>query len=242
MKLKASNSTGTSKNLIAHHEYPIWITFPRTIKLLQNKRSANPRNCYEEHTQNTGFNATIILLSAASIEGFLVESLTSIKYMSKFKAGKTFQDRLDNYFLKKVAFASFKDFPELFELSLGRPISKLIKDEELIAGIKCLIDLRNAIAHGRSVSWQYFSESDIDLKDDDASGVEFYNPYDKIYAYLLKYKLVKKHDDIFKNKVADHFSSIIKPYMNAVAQLLPPAQSKKLTVSIAFAFREVSFE
>ena len=54
--------------------------------------------------------------------------------------------------------ASFRDFPELFRLALGKPLSELINDKQLINGVRKLIDFRNGIGHGRSSVYHGFGE------------------------------------------------------------------------------------
>src|SRR5712671_147501 len=194
MTKKPDNS---DKNVTSYSEHPIWTTSPATVKWLQKQRSTfkTEKHFAELNERLRGINATIILLSAACIEGFLVECLLSYAIGNRFSSKNTFEGRLDHAFLKQVSKAMFRDFPELFTLTLGKPLEQLITDKPLIEGVKFLFNFRNGIAHGRSVVYQTYA---IDLEDD--VDYEMENQYKAIHEYLEEKRLIFRDADLFKNK------------------------------------------
>jgi hypothetical protein len=199
-------------------EQPIWIAFPSTIEGLKSARPRPKPSVEQAHLSNKlrGINAAIILLSAACIEGFLVECLLSFEIGTQFSPRATFDDRLHHDFRKRILTASFGDFQELFVLALGEPLSKFISNPPLIEGVKILIDFRNGIAHARSVGYQTCAtESENEFK------LEIGNQYRQVHKHLESKKLIKGNDDFFTVAVADYFSGLIKPYTEAVLPHLP---------------------
>lgn len=186
----------------------------------------------EFHERNRGINATIVLLSAACLEGFLVECLNSFIIGSRFVPQDTFEGRLDHAFLRRVSRATFKDFPELFTLTLGRPLEAAVDNKPLIDGVRLLFNFRNGIAHARSVVYQTYAE---DLEDDVDYEIE--NQYKTIHEYLEQKKLIYRHEDLFKNEIADHFAGFVKPYIEAIVPLLPVPQSDNVKVLVALAYK-----
>ena len=237
MKQNAKKANDPNKRVTSYSARAIWTGFPSTIKWLQNQRSADKTllERVEFHERDRGFNATIILLSAACLEGFLVECLNSYTIGNRFASKDTFEGRLDHAFLKRVSTAMFKDFPELFTLTLGKPLSELITDDNLIEGVEALRAFRNGIAHARPVIYQTCAE---DLDDD--VDYEMEGQYKTIHEYLEKRKLIYGHEDIFQSKIADHFAGLVRPYMEAVVPLLPVPQSDNVKMLAKMAFKTKS--
>ncbi len=235
MKSTRKKPDEVNKKITSYSTHPIWPTIPGTVKLLQKSRATlKTDKLYAElHQRIRGVNATIILLSATCIEGFLVECLLSYTIGYRFATKDTFQRRLDLDFLKNISKATFKDFPELFTLTLGIPLSELITDKPLLESVRTLIDFRNGIAHGRSISYETYA---TDLGDD--VDYEMENQYKAIHAYLTKNKFVYRHEDILKNEIADHFAGIVKPYIDVVIPLLPEVQSDNVKSLVKWANRE----
>ena len=204
------------------------------VKWLQQDRNKVKTQAerIEFHERNRGINATIVLLSAACLEGFLVECLNSFIIGSRFAPHDTFEGRLDHAFLKKVSRATFKDFPELFTLTLGRPLEEALDNKPLIDGVRLLFNFRNGIAHARSVVYQTYED---DLEDDVDYEIE--NQYEKIHEYLKQRKRIYRHEELFKNEIADHFAGFVNPYIDAVVPLLPVPQSNNVKILVALAFR-----
>ena len=225
----------SNKKITSYSETPIWTTIPATVKWLQKERNTfHAQNQYRElYERFRGINSTIILLSAACIEGFLVECLLSYAIGNRFASKETFEGRLDHDFLKRVSKAMFRDFPELFTLTLGKPLEELIENKDLIGGVKLLFNFRNGIAHGRSVVYQTYA---LDLEDD--VDYEMGSQYKAIYDYLEKRNLIYRHEDIFKSEIADHFADLVKPYIEAVISLLPVPQSDNIKALVTQAYRD----
>jgi len=222
------------KKITTFHERPIWTAFPSTIALLQQSRKQNQtsKELAESYNSRRGVNATIILLSAACIEGFLVECLKSYTIGNKFASKDTFDGRLAHDLQNRVSTATFGDFQYLFILTLGKPISELISDKELLQGVRTLIDFRNGIAHARSVGY----ESDA-LDNDDYTEYYVEQQYKAVHEYLEKKKLAFNDEDFFSGSVADHFAGLLKSYLNAVVELLPVPQSDNVKMLVKFAFK-----
>lgn len=220
--------------ITSYSEQPVWTTFPVTIKWMREQRDAiKTSELPTQYFRRQGMNATIILLSAACLEGFLVECLSSFAIGNRFASKDTFQGRLDHDFLQRISSATFGDFPDLFRLTLGHPISELLADEKLLKGVRTLIDFRNGIAHGRSV---VYLKGEQHLDEDD---YEIGNQYERVHEYLEQQKLIFASHDLFDNKeVADHFVGLIKPYMEAVVALLPVPQSDNVKALVKLAWKQ----
>ena len=219
----------------SYHENEIWTAFPSTIKWLQSERGNKfilQLNGAQNYKRHRGMNATIILLSAACIEGFLVECLKSFAIGYRFSPKNTIEGRLDHDFLKRISTARFRDFPDLFRLTLGKPISELILRPELNEGVDNLIRFRNGIAHARSVVYETRAD---DLEDNVEYEIE--KQYKEVHKYLEKENLVYRNEEIFNDKTADHFANLVHPYTEAVASLLPVPQSDNVKALIKFAFK-----
>jgi len=218
----------------SYHENEIWTAFPSTIRWLQSERKIiqTPIERAQNYRKHRGTNATIILLSAACVEGFLVECLKSFAIGYRFSQKDTIEGRLDHDLLKRISTARFREFPDLFRLMLGKPISELVPQRKLIEGVKVLIDFRNGIAHARSIIYETRAE---DLEDDVEYEIE--KQYKEVHNYLQKENLVYRDEEIFNDKTADHFAGLVKPYVDAVVSLLPAPQSDNVKALINFAFK-----
>ena len=232
--MKTKPKVDLNKKVASYFERPVWTAFPSTILLLQQSRPRNQiaKELADTHNSRSGTNATIILLSAACIEGFLVECLKSFTIGNRFASKNTFEGRMEHDFLRRISTARFRDFADLFTLTLGQPISELVSDKTLIQGVLALISFRNGIAHARSVVYE---SEDFDV--DDYNEYTIDAQYKGIHEYLEKMKLVYQHDDFFNDAVADHFAKLVKPYLNTVVELLPVPQSDNVKSLVKFAFR-----
>ena len=225
-------------------ETSIWALYPNTINILQAQRlipktAIDRRDAYEK---NRGLNATIILLSALSIEGFLVDCLSTFMPGSRIHLDDNFQSRLDFEFTKRVVNATFSDFPELFTLTLGKPLSKLIKDQSLVAGVLRLIDFRNGLAHSRPVVYLGLDHefTTVDGATDYMTEYKMDKQYETVHAYLEARGLIFERQDLFRDDIADHFVGFVRPYMDAVLLLLPADNVSSVKHLVATAFRKPS--
>jgi hypothetical protein len=96
-----------NKTVFSYHRRLIWPSFPETISWLQKSRVSreNIQAFVKGYETNRGTNATIILLSAACIEGFLVECLNTYALGHRFSSKDTFEGRLDHDFLRRVSYS-----------------------------------------------------------------------------------------------------------------------------------------
>ena len=232
--MSATKPESSDKKVISYFDRAIWTTFHSMVHLLQNDRNSikTLAERIESNEKSRGVNATIVLISAACLEGFLVECLNSFIIGSRFAPKNTFEGRLDHAFLKRVSMATFKDFKELFTLTLGKPLEDLIENAPLIDGVRFLFQFRNGIAHARSIVYQAYIG---DLTDDVDYEIE--SQYKAIHDYLEKKNLISGHEDLFKDKIADHFAGFVKPYIDAVVPLLPVPQSDGVKILVALAYK-----
>jgi hypothetical protein len=231
--MSAKKPVTSNKKVICISDRAIWTTLPSMVNWLQQDRNKikTLAERMEFDERNRGINATIVLLSAVCLEGFLVECLNTFIIGSRFASQETFEGRLDHAFLKRVSRATFKEFPELFTLTLGKPLEEAIDNKPLIDGVRLLFNFRNGIAHARSVIYQTYAE---DLEDDVDYEIE--NQYKALHEYLGHKKLIYRNDDLFKNIIADHFAGFVKPYIDAVVPLLPEPQSDNVKILVALAY------
>ena len=232
--MRTSPKPKPGKKITTYHERSVWPSFPSTVVLLQQSRKHNQtsKELAESNNSRRGVNATIILISAACIEGFLVECLKTYTIGNKFASKDTFEGRLAHDLQNRFSTATFGNFPHLFSLTLGKPISELILDKDLLQGVKTLIDFRNGIAHARSVVY----ESDVWDKEGPIE-YDVESQYQTVHKYLEQKNLTINDEDFFTNSVADHFAGLVKSYLNAVVELLPVPQSDNVKMLVKFAFK-----
>ncbi len=224
----------SNKKPLLFVENLVWNTFPKMVKWLQKERNTfKTGNHFNLQMQNKGFNATIILLSATCIEGFLVECLLSYTIGSIYLINNTFEGRLEHDFREKVSKATFDDFPDLFKTAMGKPLKELVTEKNLIDGIHALIAFRNGLAHARSVAYHINENSSAGN-----TSFEMGSQYKNVHAYLKKQKIVFSDENIISNEIADHFAALIKPYIDAVVPLLPVPQSDSVKMLVSMAFNE----
>jgi hypothetical protein len=219
---------------VAYATHTVWMTLPATITLMKQHRNSGAKASTMLQAQflNTGVNASIILLSATCIEGFLVECLQSFATDIHFE-----NDQLQ----KEILTAMFPDFPRLFEQVLGKPLGDLIEND-IHKGSRMLVNFRNGLAHCRSASyWGYNVPSSTERK------FMLGGQYEEIYAYVKSHGLLDTQglkgveaivgtESLFTNKIADHFSNLVKPYMDEVLKQLPPPQTDSMGLMVTMAF------
>jgi hypothetical protein len=215
--------------------HPVWTNLPDTIKILQNSRTAQTENgrIYKFPTI-CGINTSIILLSATCIEGFLVECLSLFTVETLITAGETINDRMLHDLRVRISRATFGDFQELFSIVLGKSLSELIVNEPLIECIQTLIPFRNGLAHGRSISFESYTDSETQTTE-----TEIQQQYKVVYNYLIKNNLIIPSEHLIGNKVADHFAEQIFPFMNEVINVLPEKKKTAMDFFIALAKGEI---
>ena len=233
MKHKAKKSDNSQKKITSSISHTNWTSLPTTIKWLQKQRKSfkTPNRIGNWLQRSRGVNATIIMLSASCLEGFFVECLESFVGPWEMYPNNTFQNRLTKDLGKRISVATFAQFPDLFKITLGQPLSESIED--LNEGIRVLIDFRNIVAHARSTTYQSFDPPYSENED-----YEVEKQSRTIHSYLKKKKLITGTENLFTNEVADHFASLVKPYINEVLTLLPPVQSDNVIHLVNYAYQD----
>ena len=234
------------KDFTSFNELQIWITYPQTIRMLIENR-ISPKSG-EERAENycrlQGINATIILLSALTIEGFLTHCLTAMSCGSRFKPNDDFKSRLDYEFHQRATRATFNDFPSLFRIVLGKDPAELINDEKLIKGVRALISFRNGLAHSKPVvHFGLDHELQNHLGETDyLTEYEMEAQYKPVHDYLMEAKLIFFEDDkIFTPEIAAHFYGLVEPYINALLKNLPKRGVADVKQHVKLAFRKERF-
>ena len=233
-----------NKPVLSSYAHHIWYTFPSTVAWIQRERDKAMLN--DDHfvmkTRYRGINATIILLSAATLEGFLrgcLESFTKfslLDYPEEIIQPTDFSGRLELDYLKRVSGASFGDFPELFHLAIGNLPSELITNKDLVAGAKALILYRNAIAHANPARYVSYNKPKLGCEVE----YEISGRYKELDKYFKNHKLKFVGDDVlFQNEVADHFAALVKPYIKEVLSVLPKPQSGAMGHILTAAYQDM---
>ncbi len=230
---KKAKSKKTERKLHSVSTHPVWTTLPATIKVLQNSRAAHIEKSHHHYMQAVeGINVSIILLSAICIEGFFVECLLAFTDEAIILPKDTLKNRLLHELRVRISGATFSDYPDLFALVLGNKLHELIKNEPLIEAIIALIGFRNGFAHGRSISFETYTNIETQMAE-----TEIQKHYKRAYEYLIKYGLIAASESLTTVKVADHFAERVFPFMNLVRNVLPEPQKSTIRFYIEMAGR-----
>jgi hypothetical protein len=234
------------KAFTSFNESQIWITYPQTIRMLIENRITpkTGKEWAENYYRIQGINATIILLSALTIEGFLTHCLSEMSCGSRFKPSDDFKSRLDYEFHQRVTRATFNEFPSLFRIVLGKDPAELIDDDTLIKGVRALISFRNGLAHSKPVVYLGLDhEFENHLGQTDyVTEYEMEAQYKPVHEYLMEAKLIVLEDDkIFTAKIAAHFYGLVEPYINALLNNLPKEYIADVKHHVNLAFRTEKF-
>lgn len=231
------------KEFNSFNESQIWITYPQTIRMLIENRimPKTGKEWAENYYRIQGINATIILLSALTIEGFLTHCLTKMSCGSRFKPSDDYKSRLDYEFHQRAMRATFNEFPSLFRIVLGKDPAELINDDKLINGVRALISFRNGLAHSKPVVYLGLDhEFENHLGQTDyVTEYEMDAQYKPVHDYLIEAKLLFVEDDkIFTPKIAAHFYGLVEPYINALLKNLPKEHIGDVEHHVNLAFRK----
>lgn len=222
-------------NLISYWEISIWPHFPQTITWLQLERDArlSKTKLFRKERHYKGINASIIVLSAACIDGFLSDCLQTFAG-GKFTRNDTFVNRLDNEFLRRAKRATFKESKDLFALALGKPLDELISNEDIRNGVNALFNFRNGVAHARSESFETYDDNEQEQE------WQVTGQYEQLNKYLKSKHLIGNAEHLFQNAIVDHFAALVKPYIQSVLLILPKESVKKMDREVRFAFSDIA--
>jgi len=221
--------------ITAWKTFIVWATIPSTIQWLQRERESAKSVDSPYKTLRRGINSTIVLLSASCIEGFLVECLQA--FTSRLQLKDTFHNRLSLDYLERVSAATYAKIPGFFRAAAGKSLDELLENQQIHDQVNILFTFRNGLAHGRSA--EYRSEDFSGRREFKAHG-----QYREVEKYLIKNKLISGNEigrqDLFSDRIADHFASLVEPYVRRVASVLPKEQSETMSDLVEMAFREKS--
>jgi len=225
--------TKPDKQITAWKTFIVWATIPSTIEWLQRERKFAESIDSPYQTLHRGINSTIVLLSATCIDGFLAECLQA--FAGRLHLKDTFNCRLNLDYIERVSAASYKGKTELFCVPLGKSLDELLKNQQVNEQVKTLFIFRNGLAHGRSAEYRSYSENYSGKREFEAHG-----KYKTVEEYLGKRKLISKNDtgrqDLFSDQIADHFASLVEPYIRCVVSVLPKEQSQTMSRLVEIAF------
>jgi hypothetical protein len=215
----------------------VWIYYPATIHWIREERNKSLALQTFPLTANyKGMNATIILLSACCIEGFLSECLKS--FANPFKPPTSLENRLERDYLETVNYAMLGDLPDLFRMPLGKPLKDLLNNEPLYKSFEMLSSLRNLLAHAKSVTYKNFDFYAMEVPVTDYK-YELTGKQKALEDYLVKLKLIKRNELMLTHNVADHFGAFVKTFIEAVVPLLPEKNQKSMKILLMQAGNEI---
>ena len=174
----------------------VWITLPSVIASLQESRSIQhpAKTILQSQFRHRGSNVTIVLLSAACIEGFLAECLES--FADKLQAKETFAGRLNHEFLGRLATAAFRTKSDLFTIPLGKTLKNALDGKPIQKDVEILFSFRNCLAHANSVFYLHYEDNESD-------GMEFVleGKYGLVRKYLFEKGLLTESLGFAESKI-----------------------------------------
>ncbi len=227
--------TRPDKQVTAWWTSIVWATVPSTIEWLQRERESAKSIDSPHKNLHRGINSTIVLLSASCIEGFLVECLQS--FASRIHLKDTFHNRLSLDYIERVSTATYAKMSGLFRVAVGKSLDELLENQQIHKQVKNLFKFRNGLAHGRSAEYRSYSKNYSGKREFEAHG-----QYKEVEEYLIKNKLISGNEigrqDLFSDKIADHFASLVEPYIRCVVSVLPKEQSETMSHLVEVALCE----
>ena len=94
-----------------------------------------------------------------------------------------------------------------------------------------IILVKNHLMRSRSIVYKTY---ETDLEQEVEYEVE--SQYSEVHKYLNDLNLIYNNEDLFQNKIADHFADFVRPYINEVVSLLPPIQSDNVIALVKYAY------
>jgi len=220
--------------------YDAWHSYPSMIHWLREKRDVSIN---DPNFINTGIykgtNASILILSACVIEGFLFNCLNT--FANPYKPLSDMPSRLEHGYLDNLAKTFLGGLPDAFFVPTGKTLREHLNGNHLYETMEVLCHVRNCLAHSRPFVFQTFMFSgsptvvDPNWKDDFSSEGKI----KIIEDYLVKQTIHKYKDDILTDKVADHFGDRLVNYIQDVLKVLPTRNQKIVATMLAKAYEEV---
>jgi hypothetical protein len=231
------------KKIIGQRTTWTWPHYPETIYWLQLQRDDELKNdkAFRRFRRYRGINATIVILSASVVEGFLIECLES--FADRFQAEDTMVKRLSHDYLRRLERANQYDRQLLFKIATGKTIDEHLGGEDvpIVKAISNLFKLRNCVAHARPISYVSHGEKHQDF---DEYLYEMEGQFAVVEKYLIHTKkLLHASDgysvnDLLENKCVDFFAEQVKPYIDEVLKHLNNSNKFGVQHSVNVAFRQ----
>jgi hypothetical protein len=226
--------TIASRQATAYWDVTIWQTLPTTVRWLQLERNRSLTGIATRYkARHIGVNATIILQSAACIEGFLVECL-QLFAGSRLHPIDSFPRRLEHNYLSRVSNAAFRDLCHLFEVATGKSIREAINDDYLFESIETLFTFRNRIAHANSVTYESYDAATVHLRQ-----FELHGQYAAVERYLKARKIISGTANMFHDTIAGHFASLVQPFIEKFLTIIPKEHQKTMNIHVTTAYVEM---
>jgi hypothetical protein len=141
-----------------------------------------------------------------------------------------------------LATAAFHAKSDLFAIPLGTTLKNALDNKPIQRDVEILFSFRNCLAHANSAFYLHYEDYESD-------GIEFVleGKYGVVRKYLFEKGLLTEHkglkglnitgaENLFTDKIADHFVSIVEPYMREVLKLLPKNQQDSIGLMVNMAF------
>ena len=239
----------TQKKVEVQKTEHVWVTLPTVIDALKLSRQfqIETKLTVQKSFLSRGVNATIILLAAASIEGFLTECLEA--FGDRMLGHDKFDERLLHFYLSRVSWASIEDKCKLFNLPLGNTLGELMGDIPIQKDFEALCKLRNCLAHANSFHYSLyeFKENEMEFFPTKAEIKSVRKHLLEIGLLTLLPPVPPKEagdpaftitgiEEMFTNKVADHYADLSQKYMEKVIKLLPQPHKSSMKGMVDTAF------
>jgi hypothetical protein len=212
---------------IEFHNHSVFPYVEKHIDFLYASRKGLER---KQRDEKVGINYSIILFSALLIEGQLESDLKNLvkhrkKIFNEIIIDDFYKRRIKNTVLQKMLYliednisrnTGIDNYEGIFKLLSYKRTPAKYSDFRNLEGVKVLFHIRNVLAHGREISAKRIKARWTDNNWQN----EFKGGYKITETYLIKKKLIKKGvienrsaEQLFTNRVADHFYSISKGFL-----------------------------
>jgi hypothetical protein len=222
------------------HKHSVFPYIEKHIDFLYMSRKSLER---KQKDEKVGINYSIILFSACFIEGLLESDLKDLakhreKIFNEIKEEDFYKRRIKGTVLNKMLnltednisrTTGIGNFESIFKLLSYKRTPAKYSDFKNWEGINVLFNFRNVLAHGREITAQRILAWWTDNNWQD----EFKGGYKATESYLIKKKIIKKGiienrsaEQLFTNKVADHFYSISKGFLKYHSKIVKQEMTK----------------
>ncbi len=221
--IRSQIASGTVRPVLKGYEVTLqtWRCLPQTIQLLTDFRNSHQDKLNDDAL--AGLNFSIIVDSFCMLEG-LLESGLAFVWEKKHKHSSNTQEK------KNIRHASSLDrYDKLFRELTGKSFPDMSKLAPLLEGLRMHFTLRNMLAHGRAVVFDFSHKNELPPNSWSEEFFRYESAFKKVESYLIKKRLL--HHSIaegarkypyLSNPIADHFAvQSYEIYLAILASLDP---------------------